>query len=84
MHLVSGEFRLAFPGRVVFQQPPQSPGSRSAGCPSQTPAPAQTVTEAGEMQRQQQAVYTCRRAFDAATGTVVPLRRALDGFSAPA
>ena len=84
MHLVSGEFRLAFPGRVVVQQPPQALGSRAAGCPSQAQMQAQAATGGGEMQGQQAAVYTCRRAFDASTGSVAPLRRALDGFSVPA
>ena len=82
MHLVSGDFCLAFPGRVVFQQPTLPVSRRGAGRPSQTPA--QATSAAGGAPRQQQAEFTCRRAFDAATGTVVTLRRALEGFSAPA
>ena len=84
MHLVSGDFRLAFPGRAVFQQAPQPLGPRGGGGPSQATAASATGAPQQQQHQQQQAVYSCRRAFDAATGTVVPLRRALEGFSAPA
>lgn len=34
--------------------------------------------------QERQPAFLCRKGFDAAARAVVPLRRALDGFSAPA
>lgn len=66
MHLVAGDFSLGFPGRAQRARHGQQAqaGSSSAAAPA---SPAQ-------------AVYTCRRGFDATAGAVVPLRLALEGF----
>lgn len=60
MHLVSGEFALAFPGRA----------RRVGGVPAQ-----QQEGAAGGDQS-----YVCRKGFDVASCTLVPLRQALGGL----
>jgi hypothetical protein len=60
MHLISGEFMLAFPGRA----------RRLGGTQIQQQKGAEGSDEG----------YICRKGFDAAAGSLVPLRQALDGL----
>lgn len=66
MHLISGEFWLSFPGRAQRLW-------RGQGQPA-----ADNSANGGS---QRQPAWVCRRGFDTAAGTVVPLRRALEGFT---
>lgn len=66
MHLIAGDFALGFPGRAQRARRGQQAQASSSSA----------AASAGSAQ----AVYMCRRGFDATAGAVVPLRRALEGF----
>ena len=70
MHLITGDFSLTFPGRA----------QRAWRGQQQQRVTSSAVGDAAVPPRQ----YSCRRGFDAAAGSVVPLRRALEGFASPA
>jgi hypothetical protein len=68
MHLIVGQGWLVFPSSSLARFGTGRRHRRVAGQPQ-----ALDSEEAGQ--------YTCRRGFDAATCTLVPLRRALEGLT---
>ena len=66
MHLVSGAVTVRYPGRVQLASVAATAAAKAPGGGAHGGAAAE--------------VYTCKRGFDTARGTVVALRRALEGL----
>ena len=80
MHLITGEFRVVYPGQSVLLGRGEQRHMASQNGQERQRGAAEPGAAPGGMGSAPPAVYACRRGFDAAALAVVPLRRALEGL----